>query len=212
MDSGILVLAFSAGIVTCFSPCTLPMLPIYIAYLIRLRKGSEATILTVLKIGLVVSIGSAVLMISLGLITSVPLSSILEIFDYLRLLLVGILLLMGVIFFTPLDLTLHISIPSKVKSLQVFPLGYGLLYALASLPCAYPIFIMIVVVAATTQLFLPVILLYTLGFSLSIIMITFVTVKSTDLLMRLYNIPYVWLKRASGVLLITSAVLLLLPK
>ena len=85
------------------------------------------------------------------------------------------------------------------------------MYALASLPCAYPIFVMIIVVAVTTQLLLPVILLYITGFSISIITITLITVKSRDLLMKICNIPYVWLKRVSGILLIISAVLLLLP-
>ena len=211
MNLEILVLALSAGVIACLSPCALPMLPVYIAYLIRLRGDPEITILAVLKIGLMVSIGSAILLIPLGLIASVPLSIILKIFNYIKLVLVIILLLMGVMLFTPLDLTLYIPIPSKVKSLRVFPLGYGLLYALASLPCAYPVFIMIIVVAVTTQLLLPVILLYITGFSISIITITLITVKSRDLLMKICNIPYVWLKRVSGILLIISAVLLLLP-
>ena len=211
MNLEILVLALSAGVIACLSPCALPMLPVYIAYLIRLRGDPEITILAVLKIGLMVSIGSAMLLIPLGFIALVPLSIILKIFNYIKLVLVIILLLMGIILFTPLDLTLYIPIPSKVKSLRVFPLGYGLLYALASLPCAYPIFIMIIVVAVTTQLLLPVILLYITGFSISIITITLITVKSRDLLMKICNIPHVWLKRVSGILLIISAVLLLLP-
>lgn len=179
-------LAFSAGLITFVNPCGFAMLPVYITYYFKnegLEKSTLARrIFASLIFGLMVSLGFAAIFLLIGAIVSYVGRGILKYvgwFDFG----VGILLIIiGIVYLFNLNSKINLNkltiIGEKLKSNKLnnkyasFFL-YGIGFAIASLACTLPIFLLVVTTAAKAGGFLNgmlIFLIYAAGMSFFMIL------------------------------------------
>ena len=148
MDLARFLLAFTAGVLSPLSPCSLPLLPSYIAYYLnaveagRLRGGLTLAITTLLGFLSVYTLMGIAPSLALGF---APLSRRIlnPIFGF-------ILILLGVLTYWRGGVTLPIlphPAPPEAGGLLSFYL-FGVVYALSSLGCSLPVFILLVFTSA----------------------------------------------------------------
>jgi cytochrome c biogenesis protein CcdA len=153
MEVARVLLAFTAGVLSPLSPCSLPLLPSYIAYYLsaveteRLRDAlilAATTLLGFLSVYILISLAPSLV---LGVI---PLS-----LKLLNLFLGVLLLLLCLAIFLRGGLTLFLlphPTPPKAGSILSFYL-FGVVYALSSLSCSLPVFILLIFASAGTGLY-----------------------------------------------------------
>ena len=191
LDAAQAGLAFTAGVLGFLSPCALPMLPSYVAYYLNLAEGastgrklygavvfSSATItgfLTVFTgVGLVPSIAIRLVPISGTVLT--PIIGI-------GLIAVGLLTAASSIFHR----VPRLSIAPPKASAPISFYVYGVAYALASLSCSLPVFLLVVFQSATAGSPLETLLLfliYGLGAGALMVPVTVATSLSKEYLHR----------------------------
>ena len=150
-------LAFSAGLVSFVNPCGFALLPVYIAYYFK-NEGLEKSILwkrlfAGLIFGLMVSLGFVTVFSLIGVIVSYLGKSLLRYAGWFDLLTGILLIIIGFIYLfdlsTKINLNSLINFGEKLKSnklnnkyLSFFLYGTG--FAVASLGCTLPIFLLVV--------------------------------------------------------------------
>lgn len=152
MEAARLLLAFTAGVLSPLSPCSLPLLPSYIAYYLtavdahRLRGGLTLAFTTLLGFLSVYTLIGFVPSLALGFI---PLSE-----RVLNPIFGVILILLGLITYRRGGLTLsgmpHPA-PPEAGGLLSFYL-FGAIYAVSSLGCSLPVFLLLVFTSAGADL------------------------------------------------------------
>ncbi len=197
-DPVLLSFAYGAGVISFFSPCAFPMLPAYISYYLgqEVRPGQAGpgqgflfgglTLLGILSIfgalgGLLSFVGSRFLA------QAIPLFG----------LGMGILLMiLGAILLAThrLRFSLPIKAPRVGGSVSFYL--YGVAYALVSLGCTFPIFLVVVTGALLTQGFLQgilVFLVYSLGMGTVMIFLSLAVSTSRDYFANSMSrvVPYV---------------------
>jgi cytochrome c-type biogenesis protein len=150
MDVAQLFLAFTAGALAFLSPCSLPMLPVYIAY--YLDRGEQGE--NILK-GFLVPVSMISGFLLVYLILGVALSfTIAEVMRWLWVTepVIGVVMVvLGVIVggTSLLDRLPQISLVSNASNLST--LAFGVAYAVASLGCSFPVFMLVVFQGATVN-------------------------------------------------------------
>lgn len=155
MDAVALTFAFSAGMASAFNPCGVALLPSYLAYLF-LQKGhrpgeggSHRAVLGVAA-GALMTLGFLVVFVAAGFIVSVAAQVLRTVLPWLTIAIGFVLIGVGLLLFTGrspswmrLSLPLVIS-PTAGKSVYHSFFLYGLAFAIASLGCTLPIFMVVV--------------------------------------------------------------------
>lgn len=161
MELGLLSFSFAAGAAAFFNPCGFALLPSYVAYYVgnaqtasQQNHGWGGQTLYGLRLGLVVSAGFVTAFGIIGVVLVFVGGVIARYFSWvaalvgLGLIVVGILMLMG--------RSISLSIPTQ-KVFGILPQSgsrrselrfyylYGISYAVASLSCTIPIFMIVVV-------------------------------------------------------------------
>jgi cytochrome c biogenesis protein CcdA len=153
MQLGQIGLAYMAGLLALLSPCSLPMLPSYIAYYLNNIKGYK--LLKSAQFSFFTLIGFLGVYFIIGIFPSLLIKNIFDTFIHYELL-VGLLLIsLGIL---SIKSNLFDKIPSfhfsPPKSLQAYSfLFYGVGYAFASLSCSLPIFVLIVLQSYSISIF-----------------------------------------------------------
>jgi cytochrome c-type biogenesis protein len=151
LDTAILGLSYSAGLLATMAPCALPMLPSYIAYYLNVGE-SERGVLKSLISGIVTVTGFLTVFLLIGMLPSFMVHTVAERIDIIRPFIGSILIMLGLLTgFSGLFYkvpAIETSAPKSVgvKSLYVYGLGYGA----ASLACSFPLFILLVLQSATS--------------------------------------------------------------
>ncbi|MBI2172499.1 MAG: cytochrome c biogenesis protein CcdA [Chloroflexi bacterium] len=174
--------AFSAGMVATVNPCGFVMLPAYIAY--QLGLGDEAVhplrrAAKGMAMGLVATLGFVVLFGTVGAVIAAGGRVLIRLFPYGGLAIgVGLITLGAYLLITRKHLGLlfasRIQGPQTPRGVSQFFL-FGIAYALASLSCTLPIFLVVVGSALAVGGFLPgfvQFISYALGMGLVLVVVT----------------------------------------
>jgi cytochrome c-type biogenesis protein len=203
-------LAFSSGMITFVNPCGFALLPVYITYYFKnegLEKSSVAKrIFAGLGLGLIVSLGFAAVFLLMGFIVNYIGNGVLRYvgwFDFF----IGILLMaIGLIYLFNLNSKIKLNkltnFGEKLKSNKLsnkyssFFL-YGTGFAIASLGCTLPIFLLIVTFAAKAGGFVNtmlVFLIYAAGMSLFMVLFSVAIAFSKSIIEKTLKrwIPYIY--------------------
>ncbi|MBI2655820.1 hypothetical protein HYX06_05370 [Candidatus Woesearchaeota archaeon] len=179
-------LAFSSGMITFVNPCGFALLPVYITYYFKnegLEKSSAAKrIFAALILGLIVSLGFVAVFLLIGSVFNYIGKGLLAYVGWLDFGIGILLMVIGFIYLFNLNAKLNLSkltnLGEKLKSNKLsnkyasFFL-YGAGFAIASLACTLPIFLLIVATAAKAGGFagsMLVFLIYAAGMSLFMIL------------------------------------------
>ncbi len=135
--------AFLAGVFTFFSPCSFPMLPAYLTFYLGIDENQEnyaKTLKKGLKNGLISTFAFIVIFSAMGLLVSSFSSVISPYLRYAEPIIGFILIALGIAFLLNLGVTLRVRV--SPTSPKIF--SFSVLYALASMGCALPVFLSMV--------------------------------------------------------------------
>jgi len=150
--------AFSAGIVAAFNPCGVVMLPAYIGYQLGAVSETDNPLKAVAQgivLGLMATAGFVAFSLVAGIVVTITGGYVISIFPIAGLM-VGIIILMTglwlIITKDHLTLTIvsRIGLSNRKGYRGVFV--FGILYAVSSLGCAFPIFLAAVGILSGNQL------------------------------------------------------------
>ena len=192
-------ISFFSGVISILSPCILPIIPLFVAFSLNSRTKSEIISFTA---GLL-SIFLAIILLT-GFFTSFVYTYI----PYIRLLSSILLLIIGILMLTDYNFNLR-AITPKDKDGVLGSFILGLLTSVSWAPCysAYLISLIALLVNSNDAAYAVLnLLLYTLGFALTLFILSLVISKINleKLIAKTKYIP-----KAFGVLIIISAVYLL---
>ena len=184
-------LAFTAGVLGFLSPCALPMLPSYVAYYLNRAEGASrgrmlygAVVFSSATIAGFLTVFTGVGFLPSLAIQIVPLSeAVLAPVIGVGLIAVGLLTAVSSVFYRFPSLSIA---PLKASGPFSFYV-YGVAYALASLSCSFPVFLLVVLQSAVAGSPLETLLLfvvYGLGAGTLMVPITVVTSLSKEYLHR----------------------------
>jgi cytochrome c biogenesis protein CcdA len=208
-----LAYAFSAGMVATVNPCGFAMLPAYVSYQLGAREaGYEARpliyrALRALALGLVVTGGFVLLFSAVGAVVALGGRAIVGAVPWAALVIGAVLVLLGLgalVGRSPhLAALSRVQLPSGAGWRGVFL--FGVAYAVASLSCTLPIFLVVVGSALAAGGAVPALLMflaYGLGMGAVMIAVTLGAALFKGAVARALRrvVPYV--ERASAVLLI----------
>jgi cytochrome c-type biogenesis protein len=142
-------IVFTAGIIAAFNPCGIAMLPSYISYLIGADSDGKklpllSSIVKGIGLGLAMTIGFLIIFVSSGILINIVGRGLTAYLPVISLIIAVILVLLG------LAMLFEKHLPVKTISFQVKPgkwsiFLYGIAYALASLGCTLPAFLLVIV-------------------------------------------------------------------
>ncbi len=149
----LIYLAFSAGILSFLSPCSVGMIPAYIGYYIKSNEDkSWKKIYLGLFRGIALALGFSTIFIIFSIIIFVFGNIIINVIPMITIFIGIIIIFLGVSTFVNRGLSLNIfhrfqsDIDKKIKKnnnmLSIYL--FGLLYGLVSLGCSFPLFISVV--------------------------------------------------------------------
>jgi len=186
------IVAFTAGLLTFFSPCFLPLVPVYLVYItgLSLEEVKKVKLLTVIH-SLLFILGFTVVFVALGTTASLLGQFLYEFGDILRVIGGGLIILLGlyllrIIKLPFLDIERKITISSK-------PAGFigtffvGIVFALGWSPCVGPILGGILILASQSQTInegIWLLVVYSLGLGLPLFLASLAVNYSLSLLKR----------------------------
>jgi cytochrome c-type biogenesis protein len=146
-------LAFTAGLVASVNPCGFAMLPAYLSFLIGTGEEDRgpAAVGRALRVGLTVSVGFLIVFGLAGLALSAGARSITTAIPWAALV-VGVgLMVVGVFMLTGRSMPLRLPGPTRAVSGHgtVSTALFGVSYAIASLSCTLPVFLVVIGGAGT---------------------------------------------------------------
>jgi cytochrome c-type biogenesis protein len=174
-------LAFTAGLVATVNPCGFAMLPAYLSYFMGQtddeRGGRVAAVRSGLVTGVVVSSGFLLVFGLAGVLITLGLRSIIDLLPWAAMVIGGGLALLGATMLAGFDPVLRLPrfsrAPEGRRTSSVF--AFGVSYAVASLSCTLPVFLVAVAGAIPRANLISGVLLfvvYGLGMSLVLIVLT----------------------------------------
>lgn len=182
-------LVFTAGIVAAFNPCGVALLPSYISYLVgsddKKMTNSSAMIRGV-GLGLSMTIGFLIIFVVAGFTISFLGRGLVEYLPLLSLIIAILLTLFG------LGMLIGKQLPIKTVSFQVKPgkwsvFLYGIAYALASLSCTLPAFLLVISQSISENTIISIIInfvIYSIGMGLVVTAITIASFISRQYVQR----------------------------
>lgn len=217
LDAAQAGLAFTAGMLGFLSPCALPMLPSYIAYYLNRAEGAStgrrlhgAVVFSSTTIAGFLTVFTGVGLLPSLAIRLVPLSeAVLTPIIGVGLLAIGLLTVASSLFHK----LPHLSIAPPMASGPVSFYIYGVAYALASLSCSLPVFLLVVLQSAAAGSPLDNLLLflvYGLGAGALMVPVTVATSMSKEYLHRrlMRTMPHMR-KLNSAILIVAGAYMIL---
>jgi cytochrome c-type biogenesis protein len=207
LDAAGLAFAFTAGLLSIFSPCGYALLPGYISYYL----GSDLSIARGFYGGLTCTLGLMTVFSVVGAFASGLGALLHTLVPLLDLLAAAILILMGAIMLMEIQLP-YISInmgPSRRRGLPGFYL-FGIVYGMAGVGCSAPIFLSVLLHAMTRG---PVnglltFAIYAIGMGTPLIVTSVLLAEAKDYVIARITRITPKLHRLSGVILILVGVYL----
>lgn len=209
-----ITVAFIAGLVSFLSPCVLPLIPGYLAYLAGAAVGAErAKRKEIFLNSVFFVIGFGLVFAALGVLLNTLLSAVaydvqiwLSRVGGVLIILFG-LYLIGLIKIPYLDREHKLNVRSRFKSRYLTSVVFGAAFAAGWTPCVGAVLGAILGLAATQPgIAFTLLLSYSVGFGLPFLLVGLFTTEASNLINR-YGTWAVWINRAFGVLLIGLGIL-----
>jgi cytochrome c biogenesis protein CcdA len=208
-----LAYAFGIGMVAAFNPCGFAMLPAYLSYFLGLEgtthPDERASVVRALAVGLSVTVGFLVVFGLLGIVLKGSLDTIQERLPWVTIVLGIGLVVLGAWFLAGRSLTLPVPKPARgPDSRELWSVFvFGVSYALVSLSCTIPTFLIAVTATFEESNFVSgvaVFFAYGLGMGLVLMVLTMAIALARQGLVRNLRqvLPYV--QRVSGGLLVLA--------
>lgn len=208
-----LALAFTAGLVATVNPCGFAMLPAYLSYFMGLEDDAAvsrpAAVGRALTIGAAVSAGLLLVFVVVGVVITLGFRSVIGAIPWAALFVGAGIGVLGVAMVAGFKPTARLPVPQQGASGR----GYGSVflfgssYAVASLSCTLPVFLIVVTRAATAASFasgVAAFLAYGLGMSLLLVVVTVALgLGKRSLLIRLRRSAR-YLDRVAGAVLVLA--------
>lgn len=207
-------LAFTAGLVATVNPCGFAMLPAYLSYFMGRTDEEEpggrlGAVHRGLVTGLVVSSGFLLVFGLAGILITLGMRSIISVLPWAAMVIGGGLALLGVAMLAGFDPVVRLPkfsrAPEGRRTSSVFT--FGVSYAVASLSCTLPVFLVVVAGAVPrTNLVSGVLLfvVYGLGMSLVLIVLTLALALGKQGLVRSMRRWSGYVQRVSGAVLLLA--------
>lgn len=205
-----LAYAFTAGLVAAVNPCGFPMLPAYLSWFIGTDDGAVepgTRVPRALLSGLAVSLGFLAVFAALGVPINAGVSEIYRVMPWFTMVIGVVLAGLGVAMLAGYQL--KVALPRLERGGRDRRFGsmvlFGVSYAIASLSCTLPIFL--IVVAGTTERSnflsgLLAFLAYGLGMSLVLLVLSLALALARDSMVRRMRAALQYVDRIAGVLLV----------
>jgi len=218
VDAALMGLAFSAGVIAFFNPCSYALLPSYISY--YLGKGSkkekaESPLRKGLKgagVGAMATLGFLSVFVIIGALISLVSS---EIGLYLPWLTAGVgvvFIILGALWLTGAPLSFPHALKISIGHTHLSFYFFGIAYALGSAACVLPIFLMVTLSALTTGGFLSGLLIfvsYALGMGIMMVGVAVAVALSEDMLLRHLPVMMKYVRKAGALILIAAGIYLI---
>lgn len=215
-DLGILSLAFSSGFAAFLNPCSFALLPAYLSYLMGEENDKDPDLrglLDGLRGGSMAVTGFATVFLSTGALVSYAGSQIRSFLPPILTVVGAILIILGaawVLDLPALSLTKYgLNIPLPKTSFYLFGIGY----ALSSLACVFPVFLMIVFSGlgggGFTEGF-AVFLSFTAGMGIPMMAVTVSLGISKNYLLKKLEEAERYIRKISGIILIAAGTYLII--
>lgn len=210
-----LVVSFIAGLVSFLSPCVLPIIPGYLAYLAGAAVGEEKTKRKEIFLNSVFFVvGFGLLFAALGVLLNTLLSAIAyDVQIWLSriggiIIIVFGLYLVGLIKIPFLDRDYKLNVRTKFKSRYLTSMLFGAAFAAGWTPCVGAVLGAILGLAATQPgIAFTLLLSYSLGLGLPFLLVGLFTTEASQFINR-YGKWAAWVNRAFGVLLLVLGILI----
>jgi len=196
--------AFGAGVLASVSVCGFPLLVAYVGYYL---EGGERRLLRALGLGLLATLGFAVLFSVAGIVLTLAGQSLTQAFPWLGVVAGlfggGIWHLRGKL----LGFTSPLQLPKGRGPLAFFL--FGLVYGVVSLGCSLPIFLVLVGWAFSSQGAvggLREFISYGLGMGSVIVVVSLASALAKDAIIRRLRSLMPWMKWITGLVLIVAGV------
>jgi cytochrome c biogenesis protein CcdA len=212
MDTGIMLVALTAGMVAAFNPCGFALLPAYLALFLGDQRGarSGSSVARALVVGAAVTAGFIVTFGVAGVLISAFTVQVAAWTPYLTIVVGPLLALLGLWLLSGRELSVRLPRWSRATdSGLVGMFTYGVIYATVSLSCTIPVFLVAVVGtfrADTLVAGVSVLLAYALGMGLVLTALAVALALAKDGLVRQSRRVLPMLNRVSGVLLVLAGV------
>ncbi|HLZ69966.1 MAG TPA: cytochrome c biogenesis protein CcdA [Dehalococcoidia bacterium] len=178
-----LAYAFGAGMLASVNPCGFLMLPAYATYYVSTEDAAQRTTaaarsLRAVQLGLIATIGFLAVFGPLGLVISLDGHALVRLFPYASLVIGALLIVLGVSLLltrrrVSLGLAERVRLTRSRSPRGVF--RFGIAYAVASLGCTLPVFIIVVGTAVSAHSFINALvqfLNYALGMGLVLMVVS----------------------------------------
>ena len=213
MDLALLASSFMLGLMTFFSPCVLPLVPGFIAYLLSAKSGS---VRSAVALGALFSLGVLTLVTGFGYVLTVAERAVIELLPYVKVVASAIIIAMGALVLISAKIPVASATPYfrvKIPSGAVGAYLYGLLYGPFALTCSVPVMLVVLTFALNVETLLEGLLMYVLfgvGLSIPFVVISVIAYEVRAKVVRTFMEKQVWIKVASGLLLVALGIYLLL--
>jgi cytochrome c-type biogenesis protein len=142
---GAFAVAFTAGMLATVNPCGFAMLPAYLGFFLGVEGSDDAQagLSRALAVGLAVSVGFAATFAAIGLVVSHITSSVYEWAPFVSVVIGVVLALLGLYLLTGRELKValpRLDAGGRTTGITSM-IGYGVSYAVVSLGCTLPLFL-----------------------------------------------------------------------
>ncbi len=205
--------AFTAGLVATLNPCGFAMLPAYLSYFMGLDDGEAAPAapgaLQAVRVGAVVSAGFLTVFGLAGVLITLGVNAVVDALPWIAMVVGAGVVVLGAVMLTGRDLRVRLpragSAPRGRGDAGVF--WFGVSYAIASLSCTLPVFL-VVVAGTIPQLGLvpgiATFLVYGLGMSTLLLLVTLSLALGKRALVTRLRRASQHVNRAAGVILVLA--------
>ena len=214
LDFTLISLAFISGIMAFFGPCGVAMLPAYISYLLGMdvKKNNlkPKSITKSLAFGIITTLGIISVYLFMGALFSFSGAILKPTIPIMGFMLGIILIALGIIVYFekfPYISFYHVKLSKRLNKKGNFNALYafGVGYAIAQLSCTLPIFLLVVSQALLVGNFIDgmlVFLIYGVGISLGMVIITIGTMISKEAIQKYINFIVPHMRKLTSLVLI----------
>ncbi len=214
-DSSFLYFSFIAGLAAFFAPCSFAMLPGYITYYISKNSGNGQSstllrnILNGIIFGLIASAGFFTVFLTAGFSVIFVGQFIKSFIPWIAVITGFALIIIGISMLTGKEFTYfqapNIHIANKGSKLRIYL--FGIVYAIGSLGCVFPIFLSIVVQSLSYNSIISsisILFVYVLAMSMVMVTVTALAFASKYAILQKIDKYLHYVKKGTAILLIIA--------
>lgn len=212
MNDGTLALAFATGMVATINPCGFAMLPAYLSYFLGMEDPSSsaaAGVRRALAVGLAVSAGFLLVFGVMGILITEFSVTIQDKLPWVTIVIGVALVALGIAMVRGFEPVLNLpKLQKGTGSRQLWSMFlFGVSYAVSSLSCTIPLFLVAVAGTFTRSSFaagMATFLAYALGMALTLMALTLAIALARQGLVRWLRGALPYINRIAGVLLVLA--------